>query len=162
MGLKMKKIFTILFLSSTFFFSSLAEAQAVKIPPLKLCTNGETVIAKKKCNASETQLNLSSLIGANGSNGQNGANGTLDPNKCTRRESTATGSGAIVATVPCLVSEIVTASGCDTTGFGEVVENKLVVGSNSQYPEAYHLVQCIAFASSGTYSATAQAYCCRP
>lgn len=145
-------------------------AAPVKVPPLKLCMNNSTgaIIAKKICKAGETVINGQVLQGlaVQGPQGPQGPAGTIDIGKCISRESTASGSDAVAATVPCLVNEFVATSGCDVGGVAVVGTHKLLKATNTLLGgEVYGLVRCVGvdpYNTGFTYSVTAQAFCCRP
>lgn len=147
---------------------------AVKLPPLKLCMNNSTggIIAKKGCNLRiETvitggALQALSSAGPQGPQGIQGPPGGLNINACVSRESTASGSGLVTTTVPCLVNEFVATSGCYVTGFAVTASHKLLKADNTTLNgEVYGLVRCSGadvYNNGSSFSVTAQAFCCRP
>lgn len=158
----MKKL--ILLVVMCFAFPAFGQSK-VKIPTLKVCVSASGVVAvKQKCARTETTANFGILKGNQGANGNNG---TLDPNKCFKRESQASGSGNVLATTNCLVSEFIVSSSCVTnTANSYQIASRLQGGQEGGGllgDQVYQSFQCYMGNFTGeSYTVTAQALCCRP
>jgi len=147
----------------------IVHAAPLKIPTLSICIGvGGAVTAKQKCTRFETKLDFNALKAA--SVGPQGPAGTVNIAGCHIRESSASGALNVFATVPCLVSEFVTSSGCYiSSGSAAVYYHKLVrggpEGGGLLGDDLYQLVTCGAADPSNSganFTLTAQAWCCRP
>lgn len=140
-------------------------AFAQKSPKLKLCTNGNTIIAKKKCAANEALINLSMLAGVPGPQGFQGPAGIpgaslLSSSQCNFRNNTVVGSGFLLVTAACLVDEYVAAHGMYSSGASYIDSVRLDVADNGLIGEAPGLVTYVV-SSGGANTITVQAWCCR-